>query len=286
MHLYNIIMFVHILILYRSHQGMLNALYLMKLFLSPHFQGDDNIFMFDGIGNVAPDSENRNYFGNSLGGILGSVYMSLTSDVKQGVISVPGYPFSLLLPRSINFRSFFDILKDRYIQDVDRIMLMSWFELLWVRLEPAGYINHLNKDPFTGNPIHNVIIESALGDAQVSWLAGQNIGRTLDCYMYDSDVSEGNETLYGYDFINDNVVINISESDNNGACMIQIWNYNVPLVPFVNLPPPRTYDTHGFNKLQPQTQQENHDLFTQGILYNDCDGPCNGITPSPTKSAM
>jgi len=55
-------------------------------------------------------------------------------------------------------------------------------------LEPAGYISHLNKDPFNGNPIHNVIIEFALGDAQVTWLAGQNIGRTLGCYMYNSEI--------------------------------------------------------------------------------------------------
>lgn len=120
--------------------------------------------------------------------------------------------------------------------------------------------------------------------AQVTWLSGQNLGRSLGCYMYNSDVSEGNETLYGYNFINDNVVINISESNEKSACMIQGWNYNVPMVPFVNLPPPRTYDTHGFNKLQPQTQQENYNLFTKGILQNDCNGACNGITPAPTNA--
>merc|ERR1711902_8559 len=153
---------------------LLNALYLMKLFLSEGFQNDD-IFKFNGNA-IINEPYHRNYFGNSLGGILGSVYMSLTPDVDRGVISVPGFPFSLLLPRSINFRSFFDILKDRYINDVDRIMLISWFELLWVRLEPAGYVSHLNKDPFEGNPIHNVIIEFALGDAQVTWLSGQQLG--------------------------------------------------------------------------------------------------------------
>ena len=266
----------------RLHQGMLNALYLMKLFLSSGFQNDD-IFIFDNI-KVINEPYNHNYFGNSLGGILGSVYMSLTDDVTHGVLSVPGFPFSLLLPRSINFRSFFDLLKDRYLDDVDRIMLMSWFELLWVRLEPSGYISHLNKNVFNGNPIHNVLIESALGDAQVTWLSGELLGRSLDCYMYNSDVSEGNETLYGFNFINDNIIINTSESNNIGACMIQIWNYNVPLVPFVNLPPPRTHDTHGFNKLQPQTQIENYDFYTKGIIYNACDGPCNGVTPAPTES--
>ncbi len=130
-----------------------------------------------------------------------------------------------------------------------------------------------------GTPIHNVLIEFALGDAQVTWLGAQQIGRTLNCVIYNSDVSEGNETLYGFDWIDDSVVIDtINNANYNNACMIQGWNYNMPIVPFVNLPPNRENDTHEYNKLQPTTQEENYKFFTQGIIYNGCGGACNGNT--------
>ena len=99
-------------------------------------------------------------------------------------------------------------------------------------------------------------------------------------------MSEGNETLYGFQFLKDDAVVDISQNGNERACMIQGWNYNVPLVPDVNLPPPRAHDTHGFNKLQPQTQKENNDLFTKGVFYNACNGPCDGVTPAPTMTGV
>ena len=54
-----------------------------------------------------------------LGGIYGSTYMSLTTDVINGVCLALEMPFSLLLPQSINFRAYFDILKERYLNDFD-----------------------------------------------------------------------------------------------------------------------------------------------------------------------
>eukprot|EP01083_Nonionella_stella_P198634 729137_1 len=75
----------------RCHQGMLNALFLMKLILSDNFQ-NDACFIFNG-NNVINKPINRHYYGNSQGGILGSVYMALTTDVNKGVLGEPGTPY-------------------------------------------------------------------------------------------------------------------------------------------------------------------------------------------------
>lgn len=50
------------------------------------------------------------------GGIFGSVYMSVTTDVTRGVIGVGGGPYGLLLPRSADFTALFDVLKARFEQ--------------------------------------------------------------------------------------------------------------------------------------------------------------------------
>lgn len=62
---------------------------------------DKNV-IFNGASVIVP--EYTHYYGNSLGGILGTVYMATTTDVTRGTLGVPGGPFGLLLPRSQDFQ--------------------------------------------------------------------------------------------------------------------------------------------------------------------------------------
>ena len=118
----------------------------------------------------------------------------------------------------------------------------------------------------------------------MSWLGAEQLGRAAGCYMYESQVPEYNETLYGFEFIDDSVIINTMA--NNGTdgnkCLIQGWNYNEPQVPFVNKPP-TGQDTHGYTRRQATAQAANYKFWSDGIIYNPCNGPCNGI---PTKSSI
>merc|ERR1712130_608378 len=166
--------------------------------------------------------------------------------------------------------------------DIDRVLLFEIIQLLWNSLEPSGYINHINMNNYNhllpSTPTHNVLIHYSLGDAQVTWLGAQIIARTLGCYMYRSQKPEYNESLYGYNWIDDdNYIINVSDPEyDNGACLIMGWNYDVPQVPFVNLPPLSQYDTHDDTSHQSDAQMANYRFFADNILYNPCNGTCNG----------
>lgn len=70
----------------RCHQGMLNALVLMR-FMSTAFVHDPTVTF---NGKTVIDPSKRFYYGNSQGGILGTVYMGATTDVERGVIGVGG----------------------------------------------------------------------------------------------------------------------------------------------------------------------------------------------------
>ena len=210
----------------RLHQGMLNELFLVKLFKSPNFQNDKNIFEFNG--NMVQFNNGYNYYGNSQGGIMGVVHMALTTDVTHGVLGVPGGPYELLLFRSKDFTIFEDMIKIRYPNDIERVLFISLVEILWLRLEPLGYVSHIINNPLPNTPIHNVLFHFSLGDAQVTWLGAEQLGRSLDCYMFNSQISEYNETLYGFNFVNDNFTINTHNPNDNGKCAIQGWNYNAP----------------------------------------------------------
>ena len=160
---------------------------------------------------------------------------------------------------------------------------MSLLELLWNSLEPSGYVSHINKDLFPNTPMHSILFHYSLGDAQVTWLGAEQLGRAAGCYMYKSQVPEYNETLYGFQFIEDSVVINTSIAADANKCVIQGWNYNVPQVPFVNKPPEGA-DTHEYTRRQTTSQAANYKFWNEGIIYNPCGGPCNGVPAKPPIS--
>lgn len=60
---------------------------------------DDPQIQLNGQSPVKPDE--RYYWGASLGGIMGGVYMSITPDVARGGLGVPGQSFNLMLSRSV-----------------------------------------------------------------------------------------------------------------------------------------------------------------------------------------
>lgn len=74
---------------------MVNALSLMQM-MRGSFSRDEHV-TFDGVSVI--NTTETAYFGNSEGGIFGTVYMAVTQDVEYGVLGVPGGPYSLLLPR-------------------------------------------------------------------------------------------------------------------------------------------------------------------------------------------
>merc|ERR1712129_118618 len=210
---------------------------------------------------------------------MGSVFMTLSTNITHGVCNVPGFPFELLLPRSTDFDSFRGILQGRYASNLDVLLIYSFAQMLFTRITPSGWLHHMNRDSLIGTPKHNVLIQYGLGDHEVSWLGAQQMGRSLDAVMYESNVAEYNETLYSDNFIADDVVID-TFADPSGHVMIQGWNYDEPQVPFVNLPPEEGDNVHQWTGQQYDAQVAALMFYEQGLITNACKGPCNGVNPT------
>lgn len=248
----------------RSHQGMLNALLLMRLVTSPAFVNDPHV-VFNGVSTIDPTR--RYYYGNSQGGIFGSVYMSVTTDVERGVIGVGGGPYSLLLPRSADFTSLFDLLKARYLDPLVRPLLLTLIQLLWDRMEPSGWVSHITQDPLPGCPTHTVVLHYGAGDAQVSWLGAHMLARSVKASMYASNIRVANETLFGFPFLDDTDVVHSN--------LIQGWEFSgVPNPPLINVPPSKKTDTHERPRRALTAQEQTHRFLTTGEVYNACGGAC------------
>lgn len=122
-----------------------------------------------------------------------------------------------------------------------------------------------------GNTPHQVLIHYGLGDAQVSWLGAHIEARSVTqggAFMYRSNVREGNETLYGFDFIDSDDTVE------PGGNAIQGYDWGAPVAPFVNRPPSKATDAHEKPRRDPRAQEMMNLFFRTGQVKNECAGPC------------
>lgn len=268
----------------RLHQGMLNALVLMRM-LAPGqpFLGEACL-KFPGApaaGVVSANASQRFYTGNSQGGIMGAVYMGATTDVLLGVSGVGGGPYALLLPRSSDFADLFVLLKLRYPRSLDRILCIALFQSLWDRMDPSGWSAYVTAPSgaaggpgaLPGTPSHRAIFHYGLGDRQVTWLGQHAVSRSTGARMFASNVREGNESLAQFDFVADDAVV-------TSGNIVMGFDYGFPEVPFVNVPPPdSTPDAHECPRRTPTAQAQMRRFFETGEIVNTCAGPCRSAPP-------
>ncbi len=249
----------------RLHQGMLNAIILMRLVTSPAFINNVNV-TFGGKPVISSAVGDRFYTGNSQGGIMGGVYMATSPDVTRGVLGVGGGPYAMLLPRSSDFAELFDLLKVRYPRSVDRMIILCIMQALWDRMDPAGWAAYITK-PVDNSPPRRVVMHYGLGDHQVTWLGAHSIGKTMDARMFASNVREGNESLSYFDTVPDTTVL----TEGN---LIMGFDFGFPVNPFINVPPSSGPDAHECPRRSQEGQTQMAHFFATGEIINTCDGAC------------
>jgi hypothetical protein len=258
----------------RCQQGMLHALFLMRL-LSNGVFANDPAMTFNGKPVLTASSE-KHYYGNSQGGILGSMYMAVTTDVKRGCVGVPGGPYALLLPRSSDFIPLGNLFRARYSDSLDRFIWFGVLQLLWDRADPGGYMNYIVSNPLPNTPTHEILIQNALGDKQVTYVGAYNLARSVGAVMFESNVHEPNETLFGFSFVKDTDVAH--------TAAIMTWDFpQVPPVPQQDIPPTSDIDTHEGPRKEQTSQDMMYHFFTTGEIINTCNGPCHGKPQSAKR---
>jgi hypothetical protein len=159
----------------RQQQGVLN--YLLAMRMMKGRLGDAPELTFDGRKVV--DRSRLAYRGDSQGGIFGGTYMALTTDVERGVLGVPGMPYNLLLNRSRNFVPFFRGLKLIYTSPLDLELVLGITQMLWDRSDPSGYFPYVRENRLPNTPPHEVLLQVAVNDQQVTPLGAHFMARTI-----------------------------------------------------------------------------------------------------------
>ena len=251
----------------RQHQGLLNELLSMRLM---NALAKDPATFYNGVPTIDPSR--RYYRGDSQGGIFGTTYMAISTDVTRGVLGEPGAPYSLLLNRSADFAPFFLVIQSVFRNSRDIQMLLGLFQMMWDRTEPDGYVAYITQDPLPNTPSHNVLIHDAIGDYQVTPLGAHFIARTVGAKALLPPARE----IYG---------ITDAASPVAGNAIVE-WDFGLTPAPKTNIPPgdlcpagasPLCGDPHDQLRIQPSSIQQEIQFFNTGTTVSTCGGgPCKG----------
>jgi hypothetical protein len=237
----------------RTQQALVNALVLNRV-------ATGSIAADETYGPLLDASQNY-YYGISLGGILGTVYMALSTDVTRGAADVMGSPFATLLTRSRQFDPFFAIANNTYDDPRDVQLALALTQNFWDRSEPVGFLSHLRDDPFEGSPEHELMMRAAVGDHSVATVSAHFQARSLGAPHIESGVRE----VYGLE----------TASDAEGLGYIE-YDFGLPPEPACPVPMRLCTDPHGGLRGLPAADEQLDRFLRTGEIVNACpDGTCS-----------
>jgi len=238
----------------RLSQSMVNQFLLMRM-MTGGLAADP---MFAGL--INPDE--RYYYGISLGGINGSVYLSLSPDVDRAVLDVPGAPIGLILTRAALFNPFLDIGRATYPDSRDVHFVFGLAAELWTRIEPTGYLKIL------ADSGKEALMRAAVGDHSVPTVSAHVLARSLGASHLESGVRE----VWG---------LEATDGEHTGLVFTE-YDFGLPPEPICQLPNEKCTNPHGgLRGLEAADEQLNTYLRTGVATADNCAG---GVCSFPELS--
>ncbi len=271
----------------RLQQGLLDELFLGRALISSSGFTTAPAFHQDGTlasGSVL-DTAHLFYNGNSQGGIMGGALTAISPDFTRASLGVPAMNYSVLLPRSVDFDEFAQVLYPFYPNETTRPLVLDLMQMLWDRGEPDGYAERMTGNPLPDTPAHQVLMDVAFGDHQVSDYQADVEARTVGASAHrrvlytgrwpDTNVLWNVPSIGSYPYTGSAVyywdIGPIRENPLNPGSQI-----GVEAPPYENLPNRTGEDPHGAPRAAPAEQQLVSDFFEGAIKKTDtCGrGPC------------
>jgi hypothetical protein len=266
----------------RLQQAVLNALFLGRLMINPHgFAANPS---FQTAGRSVLDTSQLYYDGNSQGGIIGGVLAAVSPDVRHAVLGVTGMDYgNFLLARSTDFTTFSQLLRVFYPDQSSYPVILDLLDQLWDRADPDGYARWV-RGGLPDTPSHEVLMQVAYGDFQVSMYAAAAEARSIGAHAYrpaldpvrasDQNLFWGLPSIGGFPF--------------HGSA-VEIWDSGpgrVQAPPVGNVSPTpaaNNNDPHQDPRNTPAAQQQISDFLTPGGAVTDvCGGqPCHSSNYVP-----
>ncbi len=241
----------------RQHQGIVNTLLATRLGMG--------LTAEEGFG-AAIDGSRTYYYGVGQGGMFGATTMALSADLDRAVLDAAGQPYTLLMPRSVDFDPFAERLRVAYSDPREIWMALGLAQILWDRTEPAGYAHTLLENPLPGAGDHAVLLRAALGDHRVNGLGSQMMARTIGLPQLDTDLSQvpGLEEVWG---------LSPQPGPIEGSGYVEYY-FGLPFDPLEAAPQRECEDPHDQLGVLPEARAQLDAFLERGRVENTCDLHC------------
>ena len=272
----------------RAQQGFLNFMFLGRAMVHPKGLVSAPAFQQDAAPLLVTDNGKGTrlyYDGNSQGGIMVGSLVAVSPDIRRGILGVTGMNYSTLLNRSVDWEGAYGEAYYATIQDpLERQLGMQLIQMLWDRGESNGYAHHTTDDPLPNTPAHQVMLQIAYSDHQVSVHAAEVNATTVGAPVMDGLPAGRHWAVRRYN--------RPVDYPYKGSALIYWDSGNAP-PPNGNIPADHSSDPHGHARSEPAAGwQEAHFLRT-GWMTDVCNGgdyltskhPANNGTPSCVEPA-
>lgn len=257
----------------RMQQGILNALYLGRLMLSPHGLASSPAFHEGSRAMI--DNSQLYFYGNSLGAMLGGVLTAVEPDLSRAVLDVGGSDFfNLIVPRGSSFSVFGKFVLRNYRDASLHPLVLDLLQQIFERTDPDGYAQQMTAQPPPQTPPHEVLMQVAYGDFQVSMYAAAYEARTIGASAYEPALEAGRARDQQLLF----ELPAIGSFPYDGSA-IEIWDSGPGRTqppPLEGLPPPAPApgdaDPHEDPRYTPAAQQQISDFLAAGGGVSDVCG--------------
>jgi hypothetical protein len=262
-----------------TQQGFVNGLYLGRLLSHP-----------DGLASAAafrgPDGRplirtgELVFAGNSQGAIMGGALTALAPDWQRAVLGVPGMGYATLLNRSVDWEGEYALVfYAAYPGAIDQQLGYGLLQMLWDRGETSGYAQQLTTRPLPGTPPHEVFLQVAFGDHQVTNVMAEVEARTIGAKLRTPVLADGRhwaiDPTFGFRTISGDVA-------DVGSVLVYWYANGLGLAtpPNGNLPDQAGTDPHGAPRKDPVATDQVARWLLTGDFVDVCGrGPCE--LPAP-----
>jgi len=272
----------------RLQQGLLDELFLGRALISPSGFATAPAFHQDGTLSSASviDRSRLFYNGNSQGGIMGGALTAVSPDFTRASLGVPAMNYSVLLPRSVDFAPFGAAFDASYPDETAQPLVLDLMQMLWDRGEPDGYAERMTSNPLPDTPAHQVLMNVAFGDHQVTNFQADVEARTIGA-------SAHGPVLYNHRWPGVNILWNVPRLHRYPFTGSAIYYYDIGPIresspgsgksigvappPLENIPNILGEDPHGAPRGEPGTEQRLVSDFYEGAIpkVDNCEGkPC------------
>ncbi len=263
-------------------QAMIDDLYLGRLlgsakgfasnaaFRSKVSKGSKSVSMID-------TSEPLTYYGNSEGSLIGGAVTAISTEWRRAVLGVPSMNYSILLPRSVDFSPLYPFFDQSYPNEQTQELVLVLLQMLFDRGETDGYVEQLTTHPLPGTPPHQVLLQMAFGDHQVSNFTTEIEARTLGAVVHQPTLPSGlvsGNPFYG---------LRAAPATSTAWATLYVWqDPHVPPPPLTNQPPTAGIDPHDFiPRSLPTAQRQLTTFLATGSVPDVCGhAPCQTTVTS------